>query len=183
VCELITKKKAAYLFSLKNNHRAKVKELALQFTLKPLKGYSTVDKGHGRVEERILKVMDMPAHLKEWAGVKQALKLTRKRYCKGKESVEVVYAITSLCSEKADPKRLMQLWRDHWGIENGLHRTRDMAFDEDRSTVRKGNSTQIMAALRNTAIQITRKLNLSIALATHIGSRFPKRIIKFLNEN
>ena len=127
--------------------------------------------------------MDMPFHLKEWQGVHQALELTRKRYRKGKESVEVVYAITSLCHEKADPKRLMELWRDHWGIENGLHRTRDMAFDEDRSTLRKGSSPQIMAAMRNTAIQVAKKSNLSIAMATHIGARFPKRIIKILREN
>lgn len=160
-----------------------MKELALQFDLKSSKIDVSVDKGHGRVEERTLRVMSIPAHLKDWTGVSQALQLTRKRYKKGKESVGVAYAITSLCSKKATPKRLMQLWRDHWGVENGLHRTRDMAFDEDRSTVRKGNSPQIMAAMRNTAIQVAKKCNLSIAMATHIGARFPKRIIKILQEN
>lgn len=135
------------------------------------------------MEERTLRVMSIPPHLKEWAGVSQALELTRKRYKKGKESVEIVYAITSLDAEKTTPKQLMTVWRDHWSIENGLHRTRDMAFDEDRSTLRTGSSPQIMAAMRNTAIQIAKKCNLSIAMATHIGARFPKRIIKILKEN
>ena len=142
-----------------------------------------MNKGHGRVEERILNVMAIPAHLKAWAGVKQALQLTRKRYNKSVDSVDVVYAITSLDPKKSTPKQLMTLWRDHWSIENTLHRTRDLAFDEDRSTLRTGSSPQIMAAMRNTAIQIAKKCDLSIALATHIGSRFPKRIIKMLQEN
>lgn len=183
MCALIVKKKADYLFNLKGNHRAKVKELALQFLLKPSQSYSTVDKGHGRIEERILKVMDMPAHLKALPGVSQALELTRKRYHKGRESVEIVYAITSLKPEKATPEQLMKLWREHWGIENRLHRTRDLTLDEDRSTLRKGSSPQIMAALRNTTIQITQKCNLPLSLAIHIGARFPKRIIKMLQEN
>ncbi len=135
------------------------------------------------MEERTLRVMPIPAHLKDWPGVSQAMEITRKRYRKGKESVEIAYAITSLCAEKTTPEQLMKLWRDHWGIENGLHRTRDMAFDEDRSTLRKGSSPQIMAAIRNTAIQIAKKCNLSIAMATHIGARFPKQIIKILREN
>lgn len=157
--------------------------MALQFTLKPSKSYATVDKGHGRVEERTLKVMPIPQHLKAWPGVEQALEITRKRYSKGKESCETAYAITSLSPKDADPQRLMQLWRNHWGIENRLHRTRDMTFDEDRSTLRKGNSPQIMAALRNTAIHMAKKFNLSLPLVAHLGARFPKRIIKLLKEN
>ena len=94
--------------------------MALQFTLKPSKSYATVDKGHGRVEERTLKVMPIPQHLKAWPGVEQALEITRKRYSKGKESVDVAYAITSLSCERTTPQQLMHLWRDHWGIENGF---------------------------------------------------------------
>lgn len=180
---MIIEKNGDYLFSLKRNHRSKVKEMALQFKIKPSKTYTTVDKGHGRVEERILRVMPVPKHLKAWPGVQQALEITRKRFKKGKESCETVYAITSLAPEKVSPQRLMQLLRNHWNIENRLHRTRDMAFDEDRSTLHKGNSPQVMAFLRNTAIHMAKKFNLSIALATHIGSRFPKRIIKLLREN
>jgi hypothetical protein len=48
------------------------------------------------------------------------------------------------------------LARGHWSIENRLHYVRDVTFDEDRSTVRKGNGAQVMASLRNLAISILR---------------------------
>jgi len=58
-----------------------------------------------------------------------------------------------------------------------------VGFDEDRSTLHKGNNPKIMAAMRNTAIQSAKKCNLSIAMVIHIGPRFPKRIIKILQQN
>jgi hypothetical protein len=42
--------------------------------------------------------------------------------------------------------------RDHWSIENAVHWVRDVTFDEDRSTVRTGTAPQVMASLRNTAL-------------------------------
>ena len=46
--------------------------------------------------------------------------------------------------------------RDHWSIENGVHWVRDVTFDEDRSTVRTGTAPQVMASLRNTALNLPR---------------------------
>ena len=37
------------------------------------------------------------------------------------ERVEVVYGVTSLRPERATPKRLLELVRGHWGIENKSH--------------------------------------------------------------
>jgi predicted transposase YbfD/YdcC len=69
---------------------------------------------------------------------------------------EVVYGVTSLTSDKADPKRLLHLSREHWCIENRSHHVRDVTFDEDRSRVRKGAGAQMMAGLRNVAISVLR---------------------------
>ena len=74
----------------------------------------------------------------------------------GKERVEVVYGVTSLRPEHADPGRLLELVRSHWHIENKSHWVRDVTFDEDRSQVRCGHIPQLMAALRNTAIGLLR---------------------------
>jgi hypothetical protein len=60
---------------------------------------------------------------------------------------------------------LLKVWREHWHIENKLHLVRDVTFDEDRSTVRKGHIPQVMAALRNLAISLLRLLG-----ATNIAS-------------
>ena len=168
---------------MKGNHKSKLEELKLQFKIKDSQSYSLVEKGHGRVEERTLRVMPVPAHLKAWPNVKQVLEMTRKRYSKGKESVETVLGITSLSPQEAPLQKLMALWRGHWAIENNLHRTRDEAFQEDRSTLRKGSSPQLMAALRNLVIHISYKFSHSLAFTLHISSRFPKRLIKFIHEN
>ena len=50
----------------------------------------------------------------------------------GKTSIETVYAITSLTADEAGPVSLLQLSRDHWGIENKLHYVRDVSCREDQ---------------------------------------------------
>ena len=145
--------------------------------------FTAVDKGHGRVEERTLKVMPAPKHLREWPGISHICEITRKRWEKGKQTCETVYAITSLTGQRASAENLLALNRNHWAIENQLHRIRDMTFNEDRSTLRKGSSPQLMASLRNAAVQVIKRANLTPAYALHLGSRFPKQILKLIMEN
>jgi hypothetical protein len=74
----------------------------------------------------------------------------------GKERHETVFAVTSRPPPLADPPRLLQLNRDHWGIENRSHDVRDVTFAEDRSQIRVGQGPAIMASLRNFAIAMAR---------------------------
>jgi len=68
-----------------------------------------------------------------------------------------VYGITSLAGQsQQDAKRLLELVRGHWKIENALHWIRDVTFDEDRSQVRTGNGPRMLATLRNLAISVLR---------------------------
>ena len=46
--------------------------------------------------------------------------------------------------------------RSHWTIENCLHWVCDVIEGEDHSSVRTGHGPQVMAALRNPAINIIR---------------------------
>jgi hypothetical protein len=87
--------------------------------------------------------------------VGQVFELERVRVLSsGKTEVEVVYGITSLSREEADARRLLGLSRGHWGIENRLHYVKDETLGEDRCRVRKGDSPQILAALRNVAVHL-----------------------------
>ena len=74
---------------------------------------------------------------------------------KGKETVQVRYAITSLGTETSDD-RLLTLMRGHWGIENRLRYVRDFTMGEDGSQVRAKAAPQVMAALRNITLNILR---------------------------
>ena len=112
---------------------------------------------------------------KAWPHLQQVCRLERERTVKGKKQVKVSYAVTSLPATDAGAKRLLNLSRGHWGIENRVHWVRDVTFDEDRSQIRLGAAPQVMAALRNLVIGLVRRAghsNVAAALrrhAAHLG--------------
>lgn len=69
---------------------------------------------------------------------------------------QTAYGITSLPPERADARRIGELARGHWEIENRLHWVRDVTFDEDRSQVRTGSGPRVLATLRNFVISCLR---------------------------
>lgn len=77
----------------------------------------------------------------------------------GRQRHDIAYGVTSLTSQQASGKRLLELNRGHWEIENRVHYVRDVTFDEDRSRVRKGNGAQVMASIRNLVITLLRLLD------------------------
>jgi len=93
-----------------------------------------------------------------WPGLAQVCRITRERIVRGKASSETVYAITSLTADQAGPARLLALSREHWGIENKLHHVRDVTCREDQARTNAGNAPQVLAALRNTALTVVRRL-------------------------
>jgi predicted transposase YbfD/YdcC len=150
---------AHYLFTVKGNQPTLRRALArLPWAQAP--GQRERSAGHGRTESRSIKVVDLAGTPE--AGLfphgARAIKVVRRRHRAGhaKPSVETVYAITSLGHRDADPGLLAAWIRSHWTIENCLHRVRDVTEGEDHSSVRTGHGPQVMAALRNTAINIIR---------------------------
>lgn len=114
----------------------------------------SVDKGHGRLERRTLRVTPILTVSQLWKGLKQGFELTRERTIRGVKTVEVVYGITSLPAERAGASTLLKLVRDHWRIENELHYVRDVTLREDACRVRSGNAPQVLAALRNAVVHL-----------------------------
>jgi Transposase DDE domain len=95
-------------------------------------------------------------YLTAWPGVAQVFRLVRERTEGEETTTEVVYGITSQGRVVADAARLLGLSRAHWGIENGLHHTRDETFREDRCRVRRGNAPRVLASVRNVAVYLLR---------------------------
>jgi hypothetical protein len=124
-----------------------------------------VDKAHGRLEKRTIRLTTNLTKHQAWKGLKQGFELTRERTIKGVTTVEVVHGITSLGRKKADAARLLELTRGHWGIENGLHYRRDVTLGEDQSRVRKGDAPEVMAALRNAIVNVTQDVSANLAAA------------------
>lgn len=162
VARTIVDKGGDYVMIVKDNQPKLKEDIELVFTLPPAgdrqEYVRTVDAGHGRIETRNLTTSEALVGYSDWPGMAHVFEIGRHVIIKktGQERGEVVYGVTSLSPEQADPGRLLELVRGHWHIENKSHWVRDVTFDEDRSQVRSGNIPQLMAALRNTAIGLLR---------------------------
>ena len=143
-----------YQIIIKNNHPAVRKELIAFFENDKIdrnefQYHKETNKGHGRQEVReIWTSTQMNEHFKDkWAGIAQVFLIKRTVIEKGEERVEIVYGMTSLPRKKADAKRLLELNRKHWSIENRLHYRRDVTLGEDASQVRVKGAPEVLAAL------------------------------------
>ncbi len=147
-----------------------------------MRAASTHETGHGRVERRTLTTSTwVNEYLAGWPGVAQVFRLERARGRAGGVT-EVVYGITSLGRGRADATRLLGLIRSHWGIENGLHHTRDETLREDRCRVRRGHAPHVLGSLRNVAVHLLRGGDYpSAAAATRAMNARPELAIDMLN--
>jgi predicted transposase YbfD/YdcC len=154
-----------YLWFVKENQKALLADLELLFERPRLaRGWSdpttdfttatSVDKGHGRLEERSITVSRMLKDYVDWPYLDQVFRLERRSTEQGKTSVEVRFGITSTPPTVATAKRLLEIARTEWGIENGLHHRRDVTLQEDACQVRRGQAPQVLAALNNATIGI-----------------------------
>lgn len=115
-----------------------------------------VDKGHGHLEVRQLKVSSELADYADWPYLAQVIEIKRYWQSGGVEHLQIWHGVTSLPLEVADLRRLLALKRGHWGIENRLHWLRDVVFGEDKSTLHTGKGPHLLAILRNVALNVLR---------------------------
>ena len=131
---------------------------------------TTVNKGHGRLEQRTLTSTTALNDYLDWPGVQQVFRLERRRTIKGKSTTEIAYGITSVGRGRADAAALLALVRGHWAIENNLFGVRDTTFGEDACRVRTGHAPQNLAAIRNLAVSLLNLIgcpNQAAALRRH----------------
>jgi len=144
----------------------------------------TTEKGHGRIETRAIWVSSRFPNYQDFPYVRQVARIERHRLCAKDNTAqhEIVFNITSLTPQRADPKCLLELNRGHWSIENRLHYVRDYTFDEDRSQVRKQAAPHMMASLRNLAIGLLRLAGATtnIAAAVRFFMRNVERAMELL---
>lgn len=136
-------------------------------------------RGHGRTEERRLSVVTATGI--NFPGAAQVFRIVR--YTGGLDGQrlrkEVVYGITNLTADQADPDQLAALVRGHWSIENSVHYVRDVTYREDASRARTGNAPAVLAAIRNTVTTALRLAGaLSIAAARRAASLDPRSVIE-----
>jgi predicted transposase YbfD/YdcC len=115
----------------------------------------TIERGHGRQQEvrQLVASTDLTGYV-DWPGLAQVFRLERTWQEHGLDKRQVQYGVTSLGPASGTPATLLALKRGHWGIENGLHRVKDVSFGEDASLIHAGAGPLVMALLRDTAISL-----------------------------
>lgn len=123
----------------------------------PLETYTEIEKDHGRLEERTVRVCHDLSWLTtgdRWEGLQFIALVERKRTIlrTGNTTIERTYYIGS--SPNASAEQVAQHIRGHWGVENSLHWVLDMAFREDQARHRAGNTARNMAIIRHIALNL-----------------------------
>jgi predicted transposase YbfD/YdcC len=182
-----------YLLAVKGNQGNLYKDIKTVFAdpTVPRDVNVTEDKGHGRIDKRTCEVITGPAvfdsirHNNNWVGLHTLVKVTAERTATSTgethQSTESRYYICS--DEEPTAKRLQQAVREHWGVENNLHWTIDMAFREDESRIRTGNAPSNMAVLRHIALNLIRQdkdRKVGIAISRHKAGRSTDYLEKLL---
>ena len=111
----------------------------------------TIDKGHGRLERRVLRASSDLNDYLDWPYARQVFELERRvqRVGDGNITRQLSYGITSLDKRRASPQELLEIVRTHWQIENGLHYRRDETLREDWCHLSSGRTQRMMATINN----------------------------------
>jgi predicted transposase YbfD/YdcC len=88
-------------------------------------------------------------------GVAALARITSRRRLRGRRADKPVVRYY-LLSKYMSAKRVLQIARSHWGIENQLHWVLDVVFAEDAGRTRKDNAPENLAILRRFALNIIR---------------------------
>ena len=115
----------------------------------------TREKNHGRTEQRTYTAMAAPSVVRRhWPDAQSIVRVCRESREQGKKTKEVRNFISSLPPQV---ERLAELIRGHWGIENRLHWSLDVTFNEDQSRIRQGHAAENAALLRRLALSILKQ--------------------------
>jgi predicted transposase YbfD/YdcC len=167
IAEKIIEREANYVLALKENQGNLYQDVVQLFDDledSQYKAYQfdydkTVNKDHGRIEIRecwTISDREVLQHLRgfaNWENLTTVSRIRSERRIGEEQSCEDRYHIASLTGAK----RVLKTVRSHWGIENELHWTLDLAFDEDRCRVRKEHGPENFALLRHIALNLLKQ--------------------------
>ena len=146
---------AYYHLTVKDNQPTLKADIALLFAQRGAPAASTLDHGHGRIENRrIWTSTALNAHV-NFPGVQQVLLIEREVIQKktGQYSIEHAYCVTNRTPAEKTPAQLLKINRGHWGIE-AHHHILDVTYREDACRARKGAGPENLSLLRRFALGI-----------------------------
>lgn len=197
IAKAITGHKADYLLAVKTNQPSLHAEIERFFADAPADAidfHRDIDKGHGRIEERICRVSRQVDWLhgdRRFPGeyrfdkiatiamIEATVEITAKtmpKPDKAKDDATTEADETPrrtwterryyISSRSLSAEQFAEAVRAHWRIENSLHWVLDVTFRDDLARVRKGHGARNMAVVRHFAINIVRTAKDKLSLKT-----------------
>ena len=157
IAQKILDKKADYILMVKDNQKSLKQQIEKVFTLeKPSHFDQHIDMGHGRVEKRECEVIDKLTFLDDcshWPSLQSIVRIKSERAEKktGKITQETRYYISSL---KENASQFNAKIRQHWAIENNLHWSLDVVFNEDALLMKSGYSAVNFSIVNKMALAL-----------------------------
>lgn len=140
-----------------------------------------IKKGHGRIEKRtILTSPALNEYLDSWPGLAQVFRVETLVWHHGFQTRHIRYGFTSLSSQRAGPERILEVLKEYWGIESGLHYRRDVTLLEDETRLTVGHSGHVMAILNDLVIGICLSQQKNVASARRLFDARPKSALDLL---
>jgi len=115
--------------------------------------YEQIESGHGRQERRRASVIAAPSDAPAFPDLAAFGRIETERTVEGKLARGVHYVVLS---KPLIAKRMLEVMRTHWSVENHLHWSLDVVFHEDDARTRKDYGPQNLAVLRRMAVDILR---------------------------
>lgn len=150
--------KAHYALGLKGNQAVLAREAEAAFARAgaDMPFHETRNHGHGRIETRRAAVLPAsclarPAALPGLAAIGR-IEATRT----GPDGRAAHATRYVALSRRMTPRQMLEVVRAHWSIENGLHWSLDVVFDEDNARTRKDYGPENLAVIRRMAHNILR---------------------------
>jgi len=160
IAQKIIDKQGHYVFSLKGNQGTLQQDVQMFMDDLIATGpsssydyYERTEKSHGRIEIRKCWSCGDVAWLpqkQQWAGLSSLAAVECTRIINDKRSTERRYFISSHSGRQA--QKIATLVRNHWRVENELHWTLDVSFNEDQCRVRIENAAENLARIRRISL-------------------------------
>jgi predicted transposase YbfD/YdcC len=177
-----------YLLALKGNHKkayAAVKQHFHQYIEHQLAWrtaenfFDAFDDSHGRTVRRrgwtITDIAPLP-ELAQWPGLQSVIVVETIRMAHQQAPVTSDYRVY-ISSLMRSATAFVTMIRQHWDIENKLHWSLDVTFNEDRCRIRKDHAPENMTAARHIALNLLRQEH------SHRMSLRQKRLLCGLDEH
>jgi predicted transposase YbfD/YdcC len=158
IASKIVENNADYILAVKENQKQLLEDVKDEINFsKNTSIDETVDIGHGRIETRkctVVSEFQFIEQTNKWCDLKSVIRIESIREFKNSDKA-TEKAVRYYISNRIDiAKNFQEHIRSHWGIENKLHWTLDVAFSEDASRKRNKNAAQNFSVLLKIALNL-----------------------------